>query len=59
MKKTYYLDTTPTVWIFAIVRLLRKKGLIEKGELEEYLALGLKDYEQSKIMSFESKEADQ
>ena len=51
MDKTYYVNIGAEIWISTMIKILKDKGLIKNGELEEAFAKSLKEYHEGKFTS--------
>ena len=56
MDKKYYVNIGVEIWISTMLKILKDKGLIKPGELEEAFAKSLKDYREGKFTSIIIKE---
>jgi len=50
-KRKIYVNIGAEIWISTMLKILKKKGLIKEGELEEALAQSLKEYREGKFTS--------
>ena len=56
LERKYYVNEVFEIWISSFLKILKKKGLIDKGELEEAFVQSLKEYREDKFSSVTLKE---
>lgn len=49
-KRNIYVNIGAEIWISTMLKILKEKGLIKEGELEEALAKSLKEYREGKFV---------
>lgn len=48
-KRDIYVSVGAEIWISTLLKIMKKKGLIEEGELEKELAQSLKEFRDGKF----------
>lgn len=56
MDRKIYANIGAEIWISTMLKILKNKGLIKDGELEEAFAQSLKEYHEGKFVSIVIKE---
>jgi hypothetical protein len=52
----YYVNISAEIYISAMLKILKAKGIIKEGEFEEAFAQSLSDYHEGKFTSVEIKD---